>query len=137
MLFKQCLLVVLIIVVGSIGTGGDFLCLPIYAQSQPDLEKNSRNLSAPLIAPIKLVDDNIAVSPEIVAASHENNKILDLRPLYLSSAVHTSSSKYLIAEASYDQSITLADALSYVLNHGLPLKISQESFKLPALGDSF
>ena len=66
--------------------------------------------------------------PEITIRAHEENKTLDLRPLYLSTIVKTQSGHDLAIEASYDQSITMQEALSYVLNHGLPLKISKESF---------
>jgi outer membrane protein TolC len=79
------------------------------------------------IEPIRL-DDNNARSPDVVAANHEQNKTLDLRPLYLVSVVETASTKALGEEASYDQSITLGEALTYALTNGLPLKISKEAF---------
>jgi len=65
---------------------------------------------------------------EVIAANHELNKTLDLRPLYLSAVIETSSTKALGEEASYDQSITLSQALTYALTNGLPLKISKEAF---------
>ena len=64
-----------------------------------------------------------------VIGSHDANKTLNLKPLYLSSVIEMSSFKDLRQEASYEQSITLADAINYVLKHGLPLKISQESLR--------
>ncbi len=64
--------------------------------------------------------------PEITL-NHTANKTLDLKPLYLSTIVKTASASDIAAEPSYDQSITLPEALSYVLKHGLPLKISRES----------
>lgn len=79
------------------------------------------------VAPISLVDYQTDAPFKAISLNHDSNKILDLKPLYLISAVRPKSAKYLLAEASYDQSITLADALSYVLKHGLPMKISQES----------
>jgi outer membrane protein TolC len=79
------------------------------------------------IEPIRL-DDYKEHSPEVVAANHEQNRTLDLRPLYLASVVETASGKALGEEASYDQSITLSDALTYALTNGLPLKISKEAF---------
>ena len=63
------------------------------------------------------------------AQEDAESRILDLKPLYLSNVLKTQSSKYIQLEASYDQSITLSDALTYVLNHGLPLKISQCSYR--------
>lgn len=65
--------------------------------------------------------------PAISIQDHEKNKVLDLKPLYLSTIVKTRSGNDLATEASYDQSITMQEALSYVLKHGLPLKISKES----------
>jgi len=65
--------------------------------------------------------------PEIKIKDHDANKTLDLTPLYLSTIVKTRSANDLANEASYDQSITMQEALSYVLNHGLPMKISKES----------
>ncbi len=79
------------------------------------------------IEPIRF-DDNKSRSPEVVAANHDQNKTLDLRPLYLASVIETASTKALGEEASYDQSITLGEALTYALTNGLPLKISKEAF---------
>jgi outer membrane protein TolC len=106
MLFKKCLLASVIIV----------FAINVQAYGEETA-----------IAPIRLADSENSYNPATLTASHEDNKILDLKPLYLSSASPTKSSKYLTAEASYDQSITLADALSYVLRHGLQSRISLES----------
>ncbi len=76
---------------------------------------------------VEALDENPHL-PEIKIKDHDANKTLDLTPLYLSTIVKTRSANDLANEASYDQSITMAEALSYVLNHGLPLKISKESF---------
>lgn len=78
------------------------------------------------IEPIALYKDNY-FSPEAATANHSTNQTLDLRPLYLGSVIRTASEKALAEEASYDQSITLHDALSYALTNGLPLKISKEA----------
>lgn len=100
------------------------------AQTLANLDANDQaaNQSIPQsIEPIRLNDVN-ARSPEVVAANHDQNKTLDLRPLYLASVIETSSTKALGTEASYDQSITLSEALTYALTNGLPLKISKEAF---------
>jgi outer membrane protein TolC len=97
------------------------------AQAAQTLANEKAPNSQPLpgaIEPIKLE----SYSPDVVAANHEQNKTLDLRPLYLASAIETASTKALGQEASYDQSITLSDALTYALTNGLPLKISKEAF---------
>ena len=72
-------------------------------------------------------EDDYPHLPSISIESHDTNKVLDLKPLYLTGVIRTHSASDLAHEASYDQSITLAEALSYVLKHGLPLKISKES----------
>ncbi len=72
-------------------------------------------------------EDEAPHLPEITINNHDANKVLDLKPLYLSTIVKTQSADDLACEPSYDQSITIQEALSYVLKHGLQLKISQES----------
>jgi len=80
-----------------------------------------------LFLPIAQAENEAPHLPEITLSNHDANKTLDLKPLYLSTIVKTLSAGDLAAEPSYDQSITIQEALSYVLKHGLPLKISQES----------
>jgi len=80
-----------------------------------------------IFAQVAQAENELPHLPEITANDHEINKVLDLKPLYLSAVIETRSAKDLAREASYDQSITMQEALSYVLKHGLPLKISQES----------
>ncbi len=60
-------------------------------------------------------------------SNHEANKTLNLSPLYLSTAVEMNSFEALRQEAKYDQSISLRDAINYVLDHGMAIKISRES----------
>jgi outer membrane protein TolC len=84
-----------------------------------------------VVAPISLSDQDTNDSSRwlnSLTANHEQNKSIDLRPLYLGSVVRTTSEKELEGEERYDQCITLHDALSYALTHGLPLKISKESY---------
>ncbi len=80
-------------------------------------------------APIELAQAGGAPGRELESSSHSANGILDLKPLYLGSVMITSSSRAIAEEPRYDQSITLAEAINYVLLHGLPIKISRESLK--------
>ncbi len=93
----------------------------------PEQTKEGTPSPTILASPISLVDNQTTPPFQVTNFNHDQNKILDLKPLYLISAAQVKSSKYLLGEASYDQSITLADALTYVLKYGLPMKISQES----------
>ena len=73
---------------------------------------------APLPAEITLADS---------APDHNVNKTLNLNPLYLSSVVSMDSFKVLREESKYDQSISLQDAIRYVLDNGMQIKVSRES----------
>lgn len=72
-----------------------------------------------LIEPITLTEDT--------PAKHEANKTLDLNPLYLSTAIQMNSFRDLRSESSFDQSIRLRDAINYVLDHGMQIKLSREA----------
>ena len=58
---------------------------------------------------------------------HEVNKTVNLNPLYLSSIIEMHSFDALREESKYSQSITLQEAIRYVLDHGMAIKISRES----------
>jgi outer membrane protein TolC len=58
---------------------------------------------------------------------HEKAKTLQLSPVYLSRAIEMSSFDVLHQETSFSQSITLRDAINYVLDQGMQIKISRES----------
>ncbi len=77
--------------------------------------------------PIKLPDPNTGTF------NHDENKTLNLGQLYLSTSVDMHSFRSLREEASYDQTITLKDAINYVLNHGMQIKISAESMNYQKL----
>ncbi|MBX9769859.1 MAG: TolC family protein [Candidatus Obscuribacterales bacterium] len=64
---------------------------------------------------------------ETTPANHEANKTLDLNPLYLSTAIQMNSFRDIRSEASFDQSIRLRDAINYVLDQGMQIKLSRES----------
>ena len=72
-----------------------------------------------LAEPITLTD--------VSAERHDDNKTLNLTPLYLSTAVEMHSFRALRSESSFDQSIRLRDAINYVLDHGMQIKLSRES----------
>jgi outer membrane protein TolC len=80
-----------------------------------------------LVEPIVLPSDS-SQWLQSLTANHDLNKTMDLKPLYLGSVMRTASARALEGEQRYDQSITLHDALSYALTHGLPLKISKEAY---------
>jgi outer membrane protein TolC len=87
----------------------------------PDSGSQTSGDTADVIRPIKYGDFEGAYS------NHEVNKTLNLTPLFLSSKVEMRSFATLRQEAKLDQSITLRDAINYVLDHGMPIKISRES----------
>jgi len=58
---------------------------------------------------------------------HEANKTVNLNPLYLSSIIEMHSFDALREESKYSQSISLQDAIRYVLDNGMAIKISRES----------
>jgi outer membrane protein TolC len=75
--------------------------------------------------PFKLAEP--LTSGESTKVEHDVNKTLNLSPLYLNSAVEMHSFGTLRSEATYDQSIRLPDAIKYVLDNGMQIKISRES----------
>jgi outer membrane protein TolC len=81
----------------------------------------------PDMVPIKLAESTMPSLSGSSLLQHSANSTLDLKPLYLMSEIRTSTSKALAAEASFDQSITLREALEFVSYHGMPIKIARES----------
>ena len=59
--------------------------------------------------------------------SHDDAKTLHLSPLYLSRAIEMNSFEALRHETAVDQEITLKDAINYVLDQGMQIKVSRES----------
>ncbi len=84
-----------------------------------ETKKGSEFEQTKLIEPITLVEET--------PANHEANKTLDLNPLYLSTAIQMNSFRDLRAESSYDQSVRLRDAINYVLDQGMQVKLSREA----------
>jgi outer membrane protein TolC len=70
-----------------------------------------------LAEPIKLSDSD----------NRPETRTLNLTPLYLSTAVELNSFRAIRSESSFDQPIKLKDAINYVLDHGLQIKLSRES----------
>jgi len=81
--------------------------------------------AAPLGPPITLNPDT--TSADQTNTSHESDKTLQLNSLYLSRSVEMNSFDALRHETSADQIITLRDAINYVLDQGMQIKISRES----------
>jgi outer membrane protein TolC len=59
---------------------------------------------------------------------HEMNKRLEMGPFHINSLIKISNLKPIRLEASYDEPLTLRDALNYTLRNSLPIKISKESW---------
>jgi outer membrane protein TolC len=107
---------------------------PLVASASPGTANDAIAQDHPsgLVEPITL-PSNSSQWLESLTANHDLNKTLDIKPLYLGSVVRTSSARELEGEERYDQRITLGDALSYALTHGLPLKISKEAYNYQRL----
>lgn len=88
------------------------------AQSVPQKSDQSE----PIGEPITLAEAGSESSP-----THEADKTLQLNSLYLSRSVEMNSFDALRHETSADQIITLHDAINYVLDQGMQIKISRES----------
>jgi outer membrane protein TolC len=93
------------------------------APAKPSDAQDAGSL-APLGAPITLNDVN---NPDVTNGLHEADKTLQLNSLYLSRSVEMNSFDALRHETSADQIITLHDAINYVLDQGMQIKISRES----------
>jgi outer membrane protein TolC len=92
---------------------------PAGTMSNPPAEQNAKASSgAESLAPVTLAD---------AVPNHEANKTVNLNPLYLSSVIEMHSFDALREESKYSQSISLQDAIRYVLDNGMAIKISRES----------
>src|SRR5271154_21340 len=58
---------------------------------------------------------------------HDSAKTLNLNQVYLSRTVEMNSFAALRQETAVDQEITLRDAINYVLDQGMQIKVSRES----------
>jgi outer membrane protein TolC len=107
--------------------------IPLVALAAADAPSNDGSVSAKAGSDTakpqeeKLEPITIANPYDEKIHDHNYNKTLHLNPLYLSTAVEMRSFEALRQEASFDQSITLRDAINYVLDHGMQIKISRES----------
>jgi outer membrane protein TolC len=73
------------------------------------------------LAPIRLSD----YQPQSI--QHEKAKTLNLNPVYLSRTIEMSSFNALRNESAVSQEITLREAINYVLDQGMQIKVSRES----------
>ncbi len=67
-----------------------------------------------------------ALPPE-PADDHNVSKVLDLGPIRESTLLHLSKTRPIRLEASYNEPLSLEEALDLALGNSLPIKISQES----------
>jgi len=76
-----------------------------------------------------------ALPPEIVH-THEENKTLSMSPIHLGELIQVASMRPLRLEASYDEPVSLAQALSYAMDKSLTIRIAHESvvFQNASLG---
>jgi outer membrane protein TolC len=87
--------------------------------SNPSTSQNAPTMPGPTaLTPVTLAD---------AVPDHDANKTVNLSPLYLSSIIEMHSFDALREESKYSQSISLQDAINYVLDHGMAIKISRES----------
>ncbi len=66
--------------------------------------------------------------PAEPAVDHQFNSRLNMGPFHLSSLIQVPYLKPVKMDASYNQPISLKEALNYALENNLPIKISRESF---------
>lgn len=66
--------------------------------------------------------------PNEPSSDHDLNKILDLGPLRESALSTLSAAGPIKLEASYNEAMSLEDALTYALRYNLPIRISKESY---------
>lgn len=62
-------------------------------------------------------------------ATHDENKTLDMGPFHMNAMIRISTLHPMKLEASYNEPLTLKDALIYTLRNSLPIRISHESLK--------
>jgi outer membrane protein TolC len=106
---------------------------PEPASGRPARKEPPPAAALPVSAPASAAPESSVILAEPIrptdtpATAHDANKTLDLTPLYLSTAVEMHSFRALRAEAAFDQSIRLRDAINYVLDHGLQVKNEREA----------
>jgi outer membrane protein TolC len=66
--------------------------------------------------------------PPEPTSDHNVNRILDLGPIRQSTLIPFSNSKIIRLEASYNEPISLREAMYYALRNSLPIKIAKESY---------
>jgi outer membrane protein TolC len=93
------------------------------AETSPEPTTDSETSAVQRFRSIKLKE----LPPE-PALDHEANKTLDMGPFRLSSFIQVASLRPMKLEASYNEPLTLRDALGYALQNNLPIKISRESW---------
>lgn len=93
---------------------------PAFASDQT--EKKLASIERPFNIRLKV--------PPQPSADHEKNKTLDLSPLAQPAIARLSTSAVgpIRLEASYNECITLEDALKHALHYNLPIKINRESY---------
>ncbi|MDR3617043.1 MAG: TolC family protein [Candidatus Obscuribacterales bacterium] len=114
------------------GTTSDTVSSPAPRALQQQEQPNGTATTAPTAAPNTPTSSSTeAMAPITLASSappdHEANKTVNLNPLYLSSIIEMHSFDALREESKYSQSISLQEAIRYVLDHGMAIKISRES----------
>ncbi len=101
---------------------------PTQIAPSPTLPKPRNVQDAASVTPIgEPITLNDANNPDQSSTLHESDKTLQLNSLYLSRSVEMNSFDALRHETSADQIITLRDAINYVLDQGMQIKISRES----------
>src|SRR5580658_10490459 len=90
--------VVLRIAISCVIAGNSIFCQFAFADDSKNLNQATGNSTAQTmpVAPISLVDNQATPPFQVTNLSHDQNKILDLKPLYLISAVQPKSAKYLL-----------------------------------------
>ena len=96
------------------------LTVPASAPLTPQSANQSSTSTPVSLQPIQLPE----YTPTI---THNEAKTLNLYPLYLSKAIEMHSFDALRNETSITQEISLRDAINYVLDQGMQIKVSRES----------
>jgi outer membrane protein TolC len=100
------------------------------SSTQPITFSGANAGTEPVSSNIKNILKNfnpLALPPE-PPNDHEANRTLDLGPLHQSEFPQLGSLRPIRLEASYNEPLTLQDALNYALRNNLPIKISHESW---------
>jgi outer membrane protein TolC len=90
---------------------------PPAAQSTPVSDQSTSSS----LEPIRFSD----YQPQSI--QHDKAKTLNLNPVYLSRTIEMSSFDALRNESAVNQEITLREAINYVLDQGMSIKVSRES----------